>query len=298
MSRATLLGVLLKVITWLRTRRYTYFTAGSMPRGVSLAEDQLDVYVLMPEIHVTDFLTEARQHFCEYDVRRRSRGKAYVTLLGTGWSLDLVPVGDPEDCSILHATYFTPRSACACVRVLEFKTLLRALGLYGADPAVEGFSGFLVELMVERFGGPYEADLAELEIFLKGRIADPCKPSRNLQCALFKGHIPRLLAHLRGLRTGTGKLLVFKAQRSQERDFPAARRYLACVARTLPVQMYTRGPFFYIRAPFLTHRLWVRRSVPLGVADRVTRPLYIADQLVYYEERCVDLEKVPGLVRA
>lgn len=298
MNRVALTEALTRTLIWLKTEGWYYVVSGSLPRGASLAQDQTDIYVPMSGPCVTTFLTEAQAWFTPvFQVERRSRGLDYVTLSGEGWSLDVVPVESLTDCSILHGAHFRGRTGSACIQVLEFKTLLKALGIYGADSAVEGFSGFLVELMVDQVGGPRRLDPVTLARFLLGRITDPVDPSRNLERALFRGHIFRLLAYFRGVRTGSGQLLVFRAQQSRQKDFPAARRYLAQVARALPLEMYTHGPYFFVEAPVLHHRVWVRKTVPPEAAERVRRPLFINDQLCCYEERTFDLNKIPGLIR-
>lgn len=298
MSRTVLTQALGQVLRWLRVEHRPHVVAGSLPRGVSVAQDQADVYVPMQRGEISSFLDEAEQRFCKFCcVRRCSRGLDYVILYNRGWSVDLVPVESWSDCSILHAQYFRGRSRQACVQVLEFKSLLKALGLYGADCAVEGFSGFLVELMVQQVGGPRRAHPLELLRFLGKPITDPCDPSRNLEKAVFKGHAVRLLLHLVSVDTGFGHLLRFKALHSPQRDFPGARRHLARMAHVLPLDVRTKGPYLLVRAPVLNHRRWVRRAVPLEAAARVTRPLFLCDQLCCYDQQVYDLTQIPGLVR-
>ncbi|VVB57263.1 CCA-adding enzyme [uncultured archaeon] len=144
-------------------------TMGSVAKGTALRGNrELDIFILMPRQWALDDMQKkglawAKQAMrgikTELNYAQHPYLKAYVE----GVKIDLVPsyklhnmerLGSAVDRSQLHAEWANARLNERLrddVRLL--KQFFKALGVYGAQTRVEGFSGYLCELLVIHYGG-------------------------------------------------------------------------------------------------------------------------------------------------
>ncbi|MBI4894172.1 MAG: CCA tRNA nucleotidyltransferase [Candidatus Aenigmarchaeota archaeon] len=145
--------------------------AGSVTRGTWLPDKmEFDVFILFPEK-----MSESQLEKAGLDVGKKVidglKGKhevsyaqhPYVSGMVDGVDIDIVPafaVSSPEkmksavDRTPFHVSYIEknlPTRLADDVRLL--KKMLKSNGAYGADSRVEGFSGYLCELLVINYGG-------------------------------------------------------------------------------------------------------------------------------------------------
>jgi tRNA nucleotidyltransferase (CCA-adding enzyme) len=134
---------------------------------------------------------------------------AYVHAFVDGFEVDLVPCYRVLDASLLksavdrtpfHTKYIASRIAGLEDDVLLLKQFMKGVGVYGSELKVGGFSGYLTELLILRYGSFSEVLLAasswrpgeviDLEGHARGEhqeplvVVDPVDPSRNVAAAL------------------------------------------------------------------------------------------------------------------
>ena len=150
----------------------------------------------------------------------------YVHGTHAGFEVDLVPCYAVDDATALqsavdrtpfHTAYLTERLTDADRRAVRLtKQFMRAVGVYGSDLRTQGFSGFLVELLVLHYGGflpLIEAVTAwrppvRLDPESHGRarfddplvVIDPTDPERNVAAVVSDAAIARLQHHARGFQ--------------------------------------------------------------------------------------------------
>ncbi len=132
-------------------------------------ERDLDIFVLFPtywsreELENRGFqiIVEAAKRIGSYSIRYAEHPYVRVSLEGV--EADLVPayrISSPDqirtavDRTPFHTMYVIehlPREKRDDVRLL--KKFMKAIGVYGAEVRVKGFSGYLVELLVITYGG-------------------------------------------------------------------------------------------------------------------------------------------------
>ena len=150
----------------------------------------------------------------------------YVHGTYAGFAVDLVPCYGVDDATALqsavdrtpfHTAYLAARLTDADRRAVRLaKQFMRAVGVYGSDLRTQGFSGFLVELLVLHTGGfrPLIEAVAtwrppvRLDPESHGRAAfddplvviDPTDPERNVAAVVTDTAIARLQHHARQFR--------------------------------------------------------------------------------------------------
>jgi tRNA nucleotidyltransferase (CCA-adding enzyme) len=137
---------------------------GSVAKGTHLKDPDIDLFMLFPESTGMDKLKE-----CGLEIGRRVvKGREfyaqhpYIRGMYKGFQVDLVPCFRIRDTrSKMSAVDRTPfhtefvkknlkKGMADDVRLL--KRFMKGVGCYGAEAKVEGFSGYLCELLVMRFG--------------------------------------------------------------------------------------------------------------------------------------------------
>jgi tRNA nucleotidyltransferase (CCA-adding enzyme) len=182
---------------------------GSAARDTWLAGDHdLDIFLAMPANEdLGQALELARQVAPEYEEKYAEHAYVHATL--AGFDIDLVPCFQLESAasikSAVDRTPFHNKYVISRVKGLEdevriLKQFMKGLGVYGSELKVGGFSGYLTELLILRFG----SFLSLLEdtsawrprtiIDLEGHskrihqdpliVIDPVDPSRNVAAAL------------------------------------------------------------------------------------------------------------------
>ena len=199
--------------------------AGSAARGTFLA-DRLDVdlFLLFPPELPRDRLKEeglalGRAVLTEPEMRYAEH--PYLRGKFAGFTVDAVPgfaVADPShplspvDRTPFHQAYLAERETPEIVREVRLtKQFLRGLGIYGSEAKTEGLSGYLVELLVLRFGSLRGLLSAARRWGLPVRLtepgrepprlpedvalilADPVDPHRNVASALSRRNLATLV---------------------------------------------------------------------------------------------------------
>jgi tRNA nucleotidyltransferase (CCA-adding enzyme) len=199
--------------------------AGSAARGTFLS-DRLDVdlFLLFPPDLPRERLREeglalGRAVLSEPETRYAEH--PYLRGRFEGFAVDAVPgyaVSDPShplspvDRTPFHQEYLVARETPeTVVQVRLAKQFLRTLGVYGSEARTEGFSGYLVELVLLRFGSlrgfltaarnwripvrlsepGQEPPRLPAEVALI--LADPVDPNRNVASALSRRNLATVI---------------------------------------------------------------------------------------------------------
>lgn len=197
---------------------------GSSARGTWLPEGvDVDVFIVLPRRHeksYLDWLVGAVKSEMEKDgveVETRYAEHPYLVVREDGVEVDVVPCfemrpGEPAltaaDRSPLHHRYLTARlNDQLRFEVRLLKKFMRGVGVYGAEVKVEGFSGYLAELLTVHYGSfvevlkaaarwrPYRAVIdpeghyrdpkAAVRKFKSPLVViDPVDPNRNVAAAV------------------------------------------------------------------------------------------------------------------
>jgi len=199
--------------------------AGSAARGTFLSDRlDIDLFLLFPPDLPRDRLREEGLALGRAILERsETRYAEHPYLRGEfeGFRVDAVPgyaVEDPSrplspvDRTPFHQAYLVERETPELIgQVRLVKQFLRSLGVYGSEARTEGFSGYLVELLVLRFGSlralleaargwRLPVRLAEpghepprLPADVALIIADPVDPNRNVASALSRRNLALLV---------------------------------------------------------------------------------------------------------
>jgi tRNA nucleotidyltransferase (CCA-adding enzyme) len=195
--------------------------AGSAARGTFL-QDRLDVdlFLLFPPDLSRERLREEGLALGRAVLSHpETRYAEHPYLRGTfeGFTVDAVPgfaISDPSqplspvDRTPFHQEYLAARETPELVGQIRLtKQFFRSLGVYGSEARTEGFSGYLVELLVIRFGSLHHLLLAARDWRVPVRLteaskepprlppdvalvlADPVDPNRNVASALSKRNL-------------------------------------------------------------------------------------------------------------
>ena len=199
--------------------------AGSAARGTYLADRlDIDLFLLFPPETSREQLVQwgldlAREVLTDPSTRYAEH--PYLRGQFEGFAVDAVPgfaVRDPAhpqsavDRTPFHQAYLTSRYTPELVdQVRLAKQFLRSIGVYGSESRTAGFSGYLIELLVLRFGG-FRGLLAaargwrppvRLESTPGAKPAvpddvalildDPVDPARNVSSALSRRNLSRFV---------------------------------------------------------------------------------------------------------
>jgi tRNA nucleotidyltransferase (CCA-adding enzyme) len=195
--------------------------AGSAARGTFLSDRlDIDLFLLFPPDLPRDRLREeglALGRAVLEATETRYAEHPYLRGKYEGFAVDAVPgyaVSDPSrplspvDRTPFHQEYLAARETPALISEVRLtKQFLRALGVYGSEARTEGCSGYLVELLVLRFGsfrGLLTAARSwriPVRLAEPGRepprlpedvaliLADPVDPNRNVASALSRRNL-------------------------------------------------------------------------------------------------------------
>jgi len=188
---------------------------GSAARATWLpGQRDVDVFVVLNDRNIKpeDVVSFLARFFTERRIPwvRRYAQHPYLTLLLEGYEVDVVPcykIGFGErpitaaDRSPLHHKFLAERLhevQRRDVRIL--KLFLKTIGVYGAEIRVEGFSGYLAELLVAYYGTflnvinaaarwkPYKTLIAFSDVKTRFKaplvVVDPVDPNRNVAAAV------------------------------------------------------------------------------------------------------------------
>lgn len=142
--------------------------AGSLAKGTDLkGKNEFDIFMLFPRnYHHHEMamlgLNYARRAFAGMRTESRYAEHPYLQVFHGDYHADIVPAykiseisekGSSVDRSVMHTSYINSRLGMKAkddVRLL--KRLMKNFGIYGAELRVEGFSGYLCELLVAHYG--------------------------------------------------------------------------------------------------------------------------------------------------
>ncbi len=180
---------------------------GSVAHGTWLrGQKDVDVFIVLESGGLEEALDAVRRGL-PWRFREAYAEHPYLEAEVAGFTLDLVPCyayegGEPKsatDRSPLHTRWLKGRLEGLEEDVLVLKKMLRALGIYGAEIRVGGFSGYLCELLVVYYGGfrplveaasrwrrgvrlSFQGEAPEFPQPLT--VVDPVDPGRNVASAV------------------------------------------------------------------------------------------------------------------
>ncbi len=206
--------------------------AGSAARGGFLADRvDIDLFLLFPpelsrESLERDGLALARAVLPAHEMRYAEH--PYLRGDFEGFRVDAVPGyavpsgARPQsavDRTPFHQAYLAERESPELIDQIRLtKQFLRSLGVYGSEARTAGFSGYLVELLVLRFGsfaglvgaaadwripvrlGGAEATPPRVPESAALTLADPVDPERNVSSALSRSNLARFILAARAYR--------------------------------------------------------------------------------------------------
>jgi tRNA nucleotidyltransferase (CCA-adding enzyme) len=168
--------------------------AGSAARGTFLTDRlDIDLFLLFPPDFPRERLREeglALGRAVLTDPETRYAEHPYLRGHFEGFQVDAVPgfaIDDPShpisavDRTPFHQAYLAARETPELVREVRLaKQFFRSVGVYGSEAKTEGFSGYLLELLVVRFGSLRELLLAARRWRIPVRLAEPGKEPPRL----------------------------------------------------------------------------------------------------------------------
>jgi tRNA nucleotidyltransferase (CCA-adding enzyme) len=210
--------------------------AGSLAKGTSLSgNNEFDIFLLFPRHYPHHEmamlgLAYARRAFRGMRVESRYAEHPYLQVYLGKYHADIVPAyriddigqrGSAVDRSALHTKYVNARLAPAQKDdVLLLKKFMKNFGIYGAELRVEGFSGYLCELLVAHYGSllplmeaaagwkespviidveKHHADHAKLREKFNAPliVVDPVDPGRNVAAVVSQASLSRFIFECR-----------------------------------------------------------------------------------------------------
>ncbi|HJX04401.1 MAG TPA: CCA tRNA nucleotidyltransferase [Thermoplasmata archaeon] len=210
---------------------------GSVAKGTHLRDPDVDLFMLFPEstpletmkekgLEIGRRVIDGREHFAQHP---------YVRGTYKGFQVDLVPCFKIRDTkSKMSAVDRTPfhtefvkkhLGASQADEVRLLKRFMKGVGCYGAEAKVQGFSGYLCELLVMRFGTFRKVLEAAKEwkvgeaLELPGfpgkefpetfTFVDPVDPTRNVASAVAPETLVRLVMACRDYLQSPSEKLFF-----------------------------------------------------------------------------------------
>ncbi|ABL87748.1 tRNA adenylyltransferase [Pyrobaculum islandicum DSM 4184] len=188
---------------------------GSSARSTWLpGQRDIDIFIVLTNrnINIKDVITLLSRYFSERGVTwsMRYAQHPYLSLLVDGYEVDVVPCykisfGErpitAADRTPLHHKFLVEKLSEEQRRdVRLLKLFMKTIGVYGAEIKVEGFSGYLTELLVAYYGSfidvlkaasrwrPYRTYITFSESRAKFKaplvVVDPVDPERNVAAAV------------------------------------------------------------------------------------------------------------------
>ena len=249
--------------------------AGSLAKGTFLSgNNEFDIFLLFPRHYPHHEMTVmglhyARRAFRGMRIESRYAEHPYLQVFSGKFHADIVPAykigditerGSAVDRSQLHTKYVNARLDARGKRdVRLLKRFMKNFGIYGAELRVEGFSGYLCELLVMKYGSLFKLMQAASRwhlpvIALEGNeaheelrkkfasplvVVDPTDPNRNVAAVVAQTSLSRFVFECRRfLASPSGKF--FYSQKEVRSSAEIAR---------MMAQRKTRCLLLIFRAP-------------------------------------------------
>lgn len=160
---------------------------GSFAKGTSIKDDiDLDIFILVRKEDLSNEWIEEhiikqllKSELSRYPHQLKYASHPYITLRVENFEIDVVPAywaKDPReimtavDRTPFHTKYVSSRlSDYMKDEVRLLKKFLKNLGIYGAEVRVEGFSGYLTELIIIKYGSFIDA-LKAMSTWREGEV--------------------------------------------------------------------------------------------------------------------------------
>jgi len=247
--------------------------AGSLAKGTNLSKNnEFDIFLLFPRHYAHHEMTllglqYARRAFAGMRTESRYAEHPYLQVFHGDYHADIVPAykisdigqkGSSVDRSQLHTQYVNSRLDSAGkdeVRLL--KRFMKNFGIYGAELRVEGFSGYLCELLIVQYGsllalmeaaakwddpaidmeGEREAATIRKEFAAPLVFVDPVDPKRNVAAVVAQTSLSRFMFECRRFLKNPSEKFFFaeKEERSASEIRGAIlKRGTMCLAARFP----------------------------------------------------------------
>ena len=139
---------------------------GSVAKDTYIGSPDLDVFILFPTtvgrrelqdigLHIgRSILSDGREHYAEHPYVRGTWRNLDVDLVPCYAVRDVSKIQTSVDRTPFHTKYINSHlknGQHEQVRLL--KQFMKGIGIYGAEASIQGFSGYLVELLILKYGG-------------------------------------------------------------------------------------------------------------------------------------------------
>jgi len=182
---------------------------GSVAKGTYLKKPDIDIFIMFPKDTKRDVLEKYGLKIGETVLKgeRKYAEHPYTTGIYKGYEVDIVPCYKIEKTSEkMTAVDRTPFHTKYIIENLKekqkndvrlLKQFMKGVGVYGAEASVQGFSGYLCELLILKYGG-FNAVIKEASCWKKRILigshaerfdepmvfVDPVDEKRNVASAL------------------------------------------------------------------------------------------------------------------
>ena len=237
--------------------------AGSLAKGTDLkGKNEFDIFILFP-LHYSHHemtmlgISYARRAFHGMKMESRYAEHPYLQVFSGDYHADIVPAykiasisdkGSSVDRSQLHTAYVNSKlDSRGKDNVRLLKRFTKNFGIYGAELRVEGFSGYLCELLVIHHSGSLLKLMEEAAVWQepaldtashhKGEhkknfpdaplvVIDPVDPHRNVAAVVAQTSLSRFIFECRRFLTAPSEAFFFskKQGRSTSEIFSAMKK--------------------------------------------------------------------------
>ncbi len=243
--------------------------AGSLAKGTNLSgNNEFDIFLLFPRHYPHHDMSMlgleyARKAFAGMRTEARYAEHPYLQVFSGNYHADIVPAykideikqkGSSVDRSQLHTEYVNSSIGAKekdDVRLL--KRFMKNFGIYGAELRIEGFSGYLCELLIIYYGSLFNlmksaASWKEPALDLKGKmnkekirekfysplvVLDPVDEKRNVAAVVAQTSLSRFIFECRRfLKSPSMKFFFSQKRKSSVKEIARAmkQRESRCIA--------------------------------------------------------------------
>lgn len=225
--------------------------AGSLAKGTDLAwNNEFDIFLLFPRTcpyheMIMMGMHYARQAFSHMKCETHYAEHPYLQVFFKKHRVDIVPAykikdinerGSSVDRTQLHTSYINSKlSQKAKDDVRLLKQFMKNAGIYGADVRIEGFSGYLCELLVLNYGdllslmeaaSKWKAPIIDIEKKMSEEearkkfnspliVIDPVDPARNVAAVVAQTTLSRFIFQCRLFLLNPSESFFFKRKRKR-----------------------------------------------------------------------------------